>query len=178
MHIGKNIIMNGLAVCFAALLSVALIGCGDKNSGTKDTSEPSKTEPAADATAVQEPQAHSDSAHDAHDGHDHAHDGHDHAHDGHDHAGDKGMAVGEKPDWDEDTRENQRQLINDAIYAQIRLQMEQAIVERKQMLDAGTPASDEKVRALEGKIMKARSLLIANGEDVEDVDPPIVITNP
>lgn len=178
MHIGKKTITNGLTACFAGLLAVALAGCGDKNNGPKDTAEPSKTEPSANATEAQEHPAKSEPAHDAHDGHDHAHDGQNHAHNGNDHADDKNMGVGEKPEWDEDTRENQRQLINDAIYAQIRLQMEQAIVERKQMLDAGTPASDEKVRALEGKIMKARSLLIANGEDVEDVDPPIVITNP
>ncbi|HWL93175.1 MAG TPA: hypothetical protein VNT79_06545, partial [Phycisphaerae bacterium] len=78
----------------------------------------------------------------------------------------------------DDGRENQRQAVVDAIYAQIRLQMEQAIVERKQMLDAGTPASDEKVRELEGKIMKARDLLIENGEEVEEVDPPIVQRTP
>lgn len=73
-----------------------------------------------------------------------------------------------------DSREDQRQKVLDALYAQIRLQMEQAIVERKQLLDNGTPPSDEKVRALEGKIMKARSLLQENGEEVEEVDPPIV----
>ncbi len=71
--------------------------------------------------------------------------------------------------------EEARQQMTDAVFAQIRLQMEQAIVERKELLDGGAAPSDERVRTLEGRIMKARSLLQDNGEEVEDVDPPIVL---
>lgn len=74
--------------------------------------------------------------------------------------------------------EDQRQHAENLIYATIRIKMEEAIAERKKLLDAGSSPSDERVRQLEGTIMRARDLLTENGEVVDDVDPPIVQTAP
>ena len=62
----------------------------------------------------------------------------------------------------------------DAIYAAIRVRMEQAILKRKELLDAGRAPSDVEIRGLEGQITKARGYLIEAGEEVEDVDPPLL----
>lgn len=64
----------------------------------------------------------------------------------------------------------------DAIYGEIRRQMEEAIQQRKDLLAGGTDPADVQVRQLEGKIMNARRFLEERGEVVEDVDPPIVTT--
>lgn len=61
-----------------------------------------------------------------------------------------------------------------AIYAQIRIKMEEAIAERAKMLKEGRPASDPEIRRLEGVIMNARRLLTEAGEIVGEVNPPIV----
>ncbi len=60
------------------------------------------------------------------------------------------------------------------IYAQIRIKMEEMIEQRARLLREGKNPSDVEVRQLEGSIMKARELLVENGEIVEEVDPPIV----
>ncbi|MFQ5429973.1 MAG: hypothetical protein ACE5E1_06650 [Phycisphaerae bacterium] len=73
---------------------------------------------------------------------------------------------------------SERQAKTDLIYATIRVRMEEMIEQRKELLASGTPPSDERVRKLEGSIMRARGLLIENGETVEDVDPPIVLPAP
>lgn len=70
--------------------------------------------------------------------------------------------------------EDRRQATTDALYAQIRVEMEKAILQRKALLDGGRAPSDVEIRNLEGKILKARSLLMEVGEEVEDVDPPIL----
>ncbi len=70
--------------------------------------------------------------------------------------------------------DNLRQETTDAIYAAIRVRMEQAILKRKALLDAGRDPSDVEVRSLEGQITKARGYLVEAGEEVEDVDPPIL----
>lgn len=73
-----------------------------------------------------------------------------------------------------DDREAQRQEKEDLIYALIRVKMEEYIQERKDLLAAGTPPYDEKVRKLEDSIMRARGFLLDHGEEVDDVEPPIV----
>ena len=70
--------------------------------------------------------------------------------------------------------EKKRGQAEDMIYATIRVKMEEAIAERAGLLKGGRPPSDERVRQLEGTIMRARSLLVENGEIVADVEPPIV----
>ena len=70
--------------------------------------------------------------------------------------------------------EQKRGQAEDMIYATIRVKMEEAIAERAKLLKEGKDPSDERVRQLEGTIMRARSLLMENGEIVADVDPPIV----
>jgi len=61
----------------------------------------------------------------------------------------------------------------DAIYAAIRVRMEQAILNRKELLDGGRDASDVEIQDLESQIIKARGYLIEAGEEVEDVNPPL-----
>ena len=73
-----------------------------------------------------------------------------------------------------DDEEFRRQAAEDMIYATIRVRMEEMIVLRKRLLDGGRPGHDPEVRELEGRIMRARQLLFDNGEDVEEVDPPLV----
>ena len=70
--------------------------------------------------------------------------------------------------------EKKRGQAEDMIYATIRVKMEEAIAERSKLLKEGRPPADERVRQLEGTIMRARSLLVENGEIVADVEPPIV----
>ena len=60
------------------------------------------------------------------------------------------------------------------IYARIRIEMEESIARRAQLLEAGKPLSDPEIRTLEGVIMRARDLLLEVGEVVEPLDPPIV----
>jgi len=67
-----------------------------------------------------------------------------------------------------------REQASDLVYALIRVRMEEAIIHRKELLEAGRPRSDVKVRRLEGVIMNARQYLVNDGEVVEAVDPPIV----
>jgi hypothetical protein len=74
----------------------------------------------------------------------------------------------------EDPVEKRRRETEDAVYALIRVKMEEALMKRKELLDAGTDPADPEVRRLEGQIMKARGYLIEAGEEVEPVDPPIV----
>ncbi len=64
--------------------------------------------------------------------------------------------------------------VSGTLYGQIRVQMEEAIEKRKDLLKAGKPASDLAIRGLEAKVMKARGLLLEHDELVEDVQPPIV----
>ncbi|MBK8271176.1 MAG: hypothetical protein IPK83_23820 [Planctomycetes bacterium] len=166
-----------VATCLAALLCAGVVGCSEKDKGHKDTTDQPKSgdttaaqtnEPPADDTGWKQTEPADDSQ-------------------------EKPVATTDDSTTvarvDEPTpqpeqpvnqvsKEDQRQAVMDAVYANIRLQMEQAITERKQLLDAGTAPSDERVRALEGKIMKARELLVDNGESVDDVDPPIVQTQP
>ncbi len=72
------------------------------------------------------------------------------------------------------SKEELRRATTDSIYAAIRVAMEKALLKRKALLDAGREPSDVEVRSLEGQIMKARGYLIEAGEDLEDVDPPIL----
>ncbi|MBX3394731.1 MAG: hypothetical protein KF841_05145 [Phycisphaerae bacterium] len=177
--IGKFV--AGAACCLALTF---VVGCGDKDSGPKEKSEPAKhTEPADEGSKAtgDNHAAATDS------GESHSHDGHSHIDesatkspqesDAHAHA-ESAAQPSDKIGQPYESQEVDRQAILDALYAQIRLQMEQAIAERKELLSSGTPASDERVRALEGRIMKARGYLIENGEFVEDVDPPIVERQP
>ena len=76
----------------------------------------------------------------------------------------------------EEAKEAERQEKEDLIYATIRVKMEEMIQQRKDLFAAGKPPHDEEIRRLEGSIMRARDLLIEHGEEVEDVDPPIVQT--
>lgn len=64
------------------------------------------------------------------------------------------------------------------IYATIRIKMEDMIEQRAKMLKSGKDPSDVEVRRLEDSIMRARELLEENGEVVEPVDPPIVVSVP
>jgi len=73
-----------------------------------------------------------------------------------------------------ETDEDLREKTTGAIYAQIRIKMEEAIAERAKLLKEGRPASDPEIRRLEGVIMNARRLLTEAGEIVGEVDPPIV----
>ena len=77
-----------------------------------------------------------------------------------------------------DDLETKRSQAEDMIYATIRIKMEDAIVERAKLLKEGHDPSDERVRQLEGTIMRARELLTENGEMVGEVDPPIVQSQP
>ncbi len=70
--------------------------------------------------------------------------------------------------------EERRAETENLIYAVIRVKMEEMIEERATLLKQGVSPSDPKIRDLEGSIMKARELLIENGEVVEEIDPPIV----
>ncbi len=72
------------------------------------------------------------------------------------------------------SQEDLRRETTDAIYAAIRVRMEQAILKRKELLDGGRDPSDVEIRSLEGQIMKARGFLIEAGEEVEDVSPPLL----
>lgn len=182
-------IQPSLTICFSGLLALAMVGCGgkDKDKQTSESREPQANQPSTTTDTPTTPGTTTEP----------------HASDWkaaptttqqaqttppekqpetQDQPPTVIRAQSEPPTQTGDapplTKEEQRQLVNDAIYAQIRLQMEQAIAERKQLLDGGTPPSDEKVRHLEGKIMKARELLIENGEFVDDVEPPIVQTQP
>ena len=74
--------------------------------------------------------------------------------------------------------EDRRAETEHLIYAVIRVKMEEMIAQRADLLKQGVSASDPKIRDLEGSIMKARELLIENGEVVEEVDPPIVQRQP
>lgn len=74
--------------------------------------------------------------------------------------------------------DDKRHQAEDIIYATIRIKMEEAIVERAKLLKEGHDPADERVRQLEGTIMRARELLTENGEVVEDVTPPIVQGRP
>jgi hypothetical protein len=56
--------------------------------------------------------------------------------------------------------------------------MEEAIIERAKLLKEGRDPADERVRQLEGTIMRARDLLTEAGEVVEEVSPPIVQSKP
>jgi hypothetical protein len=76
------------------------------------------------------------------------------------------------------TDEDRRAQAEDMIYATIRIKMEEAIAERAKLLKEGRNPADERIRQLEGTIMRARDLLTEAGEIVEDVDPPIVQTQP
>lgn len=64
------------------------------------------------------------------------------------------------------------------IYARIRIKMEDMIDQRAKMLKSGKDPSDVEVRRLEDSIMRARELLEENGEVVEPVEPPIVVSVP
>jgi hypothetical protein len=74
--------------------------------------------------------------------------------------------------------EERRAQAENMIYATIRLKMEEAIAKRADLLKNGVSRSDEQVRSLEGTIMRARDLLTEAGEIVEEVDPPIVESQP
>ena len=72
--------------------------------------------------------------------------------------------------------ERRREEASDMIYALIRVRMEEAIINRKALLEGGRASSDVEVRRLENVIMNARQYLEEDGEVVEPVDPPIVQT--
>lgn len=72
--------------------------------------------------------------------------------------------------------DEKRAQTTDMIYAQIRIRMQESIVQRAELLKAGKPRSDPEIRKLEGMIMKARDLLTEAGEVVADVEPPILET--
>lgn len=74
--------------------------------------------------------------------------------------------------------EQRRAETNDLIYALIRVEMENAIEKRAELLTAGRERSDLEIRQLEGKIMRARDLLTDAGEVVDELDPPIVESAP
>lgn len=82
------------------------------------------------------------------------------------------------PDAPNQKPRDQREETSDMIYSLIRIRMESMIEKRKQLLASGKTPSDVEVRELEGSIMRARSLLTENGEVVEEVEPPIVLTAP
>ncbi len=71
-----------------------------------------------------------------------------------------------------------REQAENMIYATIRIRMEEMIAQRAKLLNEGRDPADVEVRRLEGSIMKARDLLMENGEVVEDVEPPIVVASP
>ncbi|HPF41654.1 MAG TPA: hypothetical protein P5081_19455 [Phycisphaerae bacterium] len=68
---------------------------------------------------------------------------------------------------------NRRDATGDMIYAHVRVQMDNFIAERKEMLDSGLDLTDPAVRLKEDSIRKAVALLTENGETVEPIDPPI-----
>lgn len=66
-----------------------------------------------------------------------------------------------------------REDAEDMIYGQVRLRMEIAIENRKNMLASGSSRNDPQVADLERQIGKARTLLLEHGEIVGEVHPPI-----
>jgi hypothetical protein len=74
-----------------------------------------------------------------------------------------------------ESQEQARQNMEDVVYGQIRLKMEESIAQRAQLLKQGTDPADPQIRRLEHSIMKARELLAEHGEILEDVEPPIVV---
>lgn len=77
-----------------------------------------------------------------------------------------------------DSKDTRRQDAEDLIYANIRVRMDKMIQKRKELLASGRAPSDVEIRKLEGSIIRARDLLLENGESVEPVDPPILETKP
>lgn len=75
---------------------------------------------------------------------------------------------------DTEKMEERKKNAEDMIYATIRIRMEEMIEQRAQLLKNGKSPSDPEVRQLEGSIMRARTLLIENGEMVGEINPPIV----
>jgi hypothetical protein len=66
----------------------------------------------------------------------------------------------------------------DVIYATIRVKMEEMVAERARLLKTGRPANDWEVQQLERSILRARQLLVENGEIVGEIEPPITQTLP
>jgi outer membrane biosynthesis protein TonB len=66
-----------------------------------------------------------------------------------------------------------RAQIEDIIYADMRVKMEQMIAQRSQMMKAGKDSSDPEVAKLEASILRARKFLTDAGEVVGPIDPPI-----
>lgn len=62
------------------------------------------------------------------------------------------------------------------IYATIRTKAEELIEHRAELLRAGSAHSDETIRCLEVNIARANELLAEHGEEVPEIDPPIVGT--
>lgn len=66
-----------------------------------------------------------------------------------------------------------REHYSNVIYATIRIRMEEAIQRRAKLFKQGTSPKSEEIVNLERQILKARSLLVENGETVQPVHPPI-----
>ncbi len=66
-----------------------------------------------------------------------------------------------------------REDAEDMIYGQVRLRMELAIENRRDLLASGAGRNDPEVQRLETQITKARSLLVEHHEVVGAVEPPL-----
>ncbi len=66
-----------------------------------------------------------------------------------------------------------REHYSNVIYATIRIRMEEAIQRRAKLFKQGESPKSEEIVNLERQILKARSLLVENGENVQPVYPPI-----
>jgi len=69
--------------------------------------------------------------------------------------------------------EAERTQATDMIYVQVRIRMEEALIARAALLKAGKAPSDPEVKRHEDIIKMARELLLAAGEMVADVEPPL-----
>ncbi len=79
---------------------------------------------------------------------------------------------------DRENMDDRKKRAEDMIYTTIRIRMEEMIEQRAQLLKDGKKPSDPEIRQLEGSIMRARDLLVENGEIVGKINPPIVQQRP
>ncbi|HVP12148.1 MAG TPA: hypothetical protein VMV94_13300 [Phycisphaerae bacterium] len=68
---------------------------------------------------------------------------------------------------------DKRAQIEDIIYADMRVKMEQMIAQRAQLMKSGKDSSDPEVAKLEASILRAKKFLTDAGEVVGPIEPPI-----
>jgi type IV secretory pathway VirB10-like protein len=78
-----------------------------------------------------------------------------------------------KPQTPEAQSAEKRAQIEDVIYAEMRVKMEQMIAQRAQLMKSGKDSSDPEVQKLEASILRAKKFLTDAGEVVGDINPPI-----